>query len=260
LNHRGSDLPTRVRPQRQAKQEAKVRLEKADKSSSGSSSSSSSGGGSSSGSEEESELESEEPTVSEVRQSSELPTTKSTEDSKSEAERVEEGSVSAPSTRKKRKGSTSEKLPPPSDEKRCRRSDGKKWQCAKERVEESIYCEYHTNYVRNKKTPSKPPKTPKVKEPKVKEPKVKEPKVKEPKVKEPKVKEPKVKEPKLNENGTESLNEKPRKRRTSRPADAQAEDPDASENDEPKARSGRKVSHLVCPLSDVVPDLVCLMQ
>jgi hypothetical protein len=90
LNHRGSDLPTRVRPQRQAKQEAKVRLEKADKSSSGSSSSSSSGGGSSSGSEEESELESEEPTVSEVRQSSELPTTKSTEDSKSEAERVEE--------------------------------------------------------------------------------------------------------------------------------------------------------------------------
>ncbi|KAG0617853.1 hypothetical protein M758_4G020500 [Ceratodon purpureus] len=228
----GPDIPVRSRPQRQAKQEAQARLEKADMSSSSSSSSSSS--------DEDSELETEEPNVSEVQQSSEVPT-KSTEDSKLDEERAAEGSESVPSKKRKSRGSLSEKPPPPSDEYRCRRSDGKKWQCSKPRVESSIYCEHHKNYLRNKNSPSKPPKTPKT--PKVKEPKVKEPKDKEPKVKEPKVKEPKAKESKGNENETENLNAKPQRERVSRAADAKVEDPDASENEESKPRNGKSRKH-----------------
>ena len=244
LNYRGTDLPMRVRPERRAKREAQVRLEKADKSSSESSISSSSG--------EESELENEEPNVFEVREpmapevrdacvsearesTSELPTN-NTEDSKFENGRVEEGSESLPSAKKSKSSftgaSTSGNPPQSIDNARCRRSDGKKWQCSKAKVEGSIYCEHHRNYIQSKAKKSLIT--------------VKEPKVKEPKVKEPKFKEPKVKEPKIKENGTVNLNEKPQRRKTPRVADVKAEDRDTSASSEPKVRRSRKVSPRFC--------------
>lgn len=205
----------KVRPQRQAKQEAQVRLEKADLSSDSSSS------------EEESELETEEHNVSEVGQA-EPPPAKSTESTK-----VVEGEDSESVPSKKRKSSTkdssSDKFPMSSDEKRCRRNDGKKWQCAKPKLEGSPYCQYHKDYNSNK---NKTPRTPKEKEPKT-------PKEKERKVKESKVKEPKSK----TESASGTLNDSSRtqRKRISRVADTKAEDLDYSENDQAKSQNGKQV-------------------
>lgn len=240
----------KVRPQRQAKQEAQVRLEKGEVSSDDSSDHS----------DEESELETEEHNVSEVGQADE-PLAESKvkeedeeeEDDEAEEAAAEEESESVPSKKRKSlttKDSSSEKPALHIDPKRCRRSDGRKWQCSSPQSENSIYCQYHYEKIVLKlKTPSKTPKakkepkTPKVKKPK--EPKV--PKVpkqpKEPKVKESKpVKEPKVKKENASSETPNDSTSRSQRKRISRNADAKSEDLDYSENDQPKSQNGKQVS------------------
>ncbi|XP_024373444.1 lysine-specific demethylase JMJ27 isoform X3 [Physcomitrium patens] len=138
----GFDGPIKFRPQRQAKQDAQIRLRKTDEDSS----------------DDKSEIESEGLNGSEVGQAG-MPANSA--DFKLDGTESE----SAPSIKRKSMSQKDpENLALPDSANRCHRSDGKKWQCSGSKIEGSIYCEKHTLYYRDKK--GKSPKTLKVKEPK----------------------------------------------------------------------------------------------
>lgn len=161
---RGCEPPVRIRPSRQAKRDARARLEipsDAD------------------GSDNEViELREEEivdlhAKIQECKlekkvkfSESEVPPVEGKEVHKSEKEpktpkagekKVRKAEKEPGSGRKSKKAPLGE---PPDDEHRCKRSDGKEWRCRGEKFEGSNYCEHHTKYYREKNSTPREKKKP----------------------------------------------------------------------------------------------------
>lgn len=143
---RGCEPPVRIRPSRQAKRDARARLEipsDAD------------------GSEDEVIELREEEIVDLHAKIQECKLEKKVKFAESEVLSLEEKTPKTPKVGEK-KVRKSEKEPgsgrrskvpqgePPDDEHRCKRSDGKQWRCRGVKFEGSNYCEQHTRYYREK--------------------------------------------------------------------------------------------------------------